>query len=199
MWILRTGWLVHQVRTRSAYRDLCGVAVVLFGIVLGLGGCASKAPALGPQGAVVRVPMECVPFARAVSEVEIRGNAADWWHLAEGRYQRSAQPQVGGVLVFRRTARLPHGHVSVVSQILSDRHILVTHANWVRHQVSQDAPVIDVSAANDWSEVRVWWPPSNQMGRTVFPTYGFITTTAAPDADRIAANTRHLIQAVVRN
>jgi hypothetical protein len=34
--------------------------------------------------------------------------------------------------------------------------------------------VLDVSPGNDWSAVRVWWPPSQAWGVTVYPTYGFI-------------------------
>ncbi|TVR99578.1 MAG: CHAP domain-containing protein [Rhodospirillales bacterium] len=196
---LRTGLLLQCLPADSRYWRLCGAAVILFGFLVGVGGCASKPPPpVDPQGAV-RVPMQCVPFAREVSQVQIRGNAADWWSLAEGRYQRSAQPEVGSVLVFRRSARLPHGHVAVVSSVLADRYILVTHANWVRDQINEDAPVIDVSPGNDWSEVRVWWPPSGQMGRTVFPTFGFIAAGSPPGPDQIAGNTRRVIQSAVHN
>ena len=137
------------------------------------GGCASTEPSVG--GAAARnVPLECVPFARAASGLELRGDAADWWTQAEGRYRRTQTPTAGSVLVFRRSARLRDGHVAVVSRVLSDRQILATHANWVRDQVNEDVPVMDVSPANDWTEVRVWWPPTNQMGVTVYPTFGFI-------------------------
>ena len=77
-------------------------------------------------------------------------------------------------------ARLPDGHVAVVSRVLSDRRILATHANWVRHQVSEDVPVIDVSPGNDWTRVRVWWPPTNQMGVTEYATFGLSRRTARP-------------------
>jgi hypothetical protein len=80
----------------------------------------------------------------------------------------------GAALVFRRSARLPFGHVSVVTRVLSPREILVTHANWVHHRITRDEPVIDVSPRNDWTEVRVWWAPAGQMGGGVYPAYGFI-------------------------
>ena len=118
--------------------------------------------------------LECAPFARAVSGVNLRGAAADWWQAAAGRYVRTSQPVVGAVLAFRRTSRLPDGHAAVVSRLLSDREILVTQANWVPHRVTEDMPVIDVSAANDWSMIRVWWPPSGQMGSRTYPAWGFI-------------------------
>lgn len=123
--------------------------------------------------------MECAPFARALSGVELYGSAADWWWKADGRYARARQPAAGSVLVFARSARLAHGHVAVVSQVLSEREILVTHANWTRGRLTRDAPVWDVSAGNDWSLVRVWWPPSGQMGAGAYPTEGFILAEAA--------------------
>lgn len=131
--------------------------------------------------------LECAPFARAVSGINLRGAAADWWQGAAGRYERSARPMVGAVLTFRRTSRLPDGHAAVVSRLLSEREILVTQANWVPHRVTEDMPVLDVSQANDWSEVRVWWPPIGQMGSRRYPTWGFILPERALSHDRMAA------------
>lgn len=142
------------------------------------------------------VPVECAPFARALSGVRLRGAAADWWWEAQGRYGRSYAPEVGSVLVLQRTGRLPYGHVAVVSRVVSRRQILVTQANWVHHRVTEDQPVIDVSPGGDWSMVRVWWPPSGQMGVTEYPSSGFIRasrpashealTAATPEAIRMA-------------
>ena len=47
-------------------------------------------------------------------------------------------------------------------------------ANWVPEEVQQDQLVVDVSARNDWSEVRVWYPPTDQLGTSTYPTYGFV-------------------------
>lgn len=118
--------------------------------------------------------LECAPFARQVSGIQLYGEAYSWWDQAAGRYGRSTSPVPGGVLVFRRSGRLGSGHVSVVDRVVSDREITVTQANWVHRQVTRDEPVIDVSADNDWSEVRVWWAPSRSLGNTVYATYGFI-------------------------
>lgn len=118
--------------------------------------------------------MECAPFARAISGVALKGAAGDWWGEAAGRYIRAARPVVGAVLAFRRTSRLPDGHVAVVSRLVSDREIRVTQANWVHHRVTEDMPVVDVSPANDWTVVRVWWPPIGQLGSRHYPTWGFI-------------------------
>src|SRR5688572_24210456 len=44
--------------------------------------------------------LQCVPYARAQSGIDIRGNALTWWDQAAGRYRRGAEPQVGAVLAF---------------------------------------------------------------------------------------------------
>jgi surface antigen len=119
----------------------------------------------------------------------LRGDAPEWWASAEGRYKRGRTPAVGAILVFARTARLQHGHVSVVSRVLSSREILVTHANWVQGKVTRDDSVADVSPENDWSVVRVWWEPAGQLGVTLYPLYGFITPDRRLDHEAIAAAT----------
>ncbi|MGI9169571.1 MAG: CHAP domain-containing protein, partial [Caulobacteraceae bacterium] len=63
--------------------------------------------------------------------------------------------------------------------VLTDRIIQITHANWSiiggeRGQVEKNVNVIDVSPAGDWSQVKVWYDPSRDLGATVYPTYGFI-------------------------
>ena len=91
------------------------------------------------------------------------------------------------MLVLRRSGRLPNGHVAVVSEVLGLRTILVTQANWVHHRVAEDQPVIDVSPANDWSVVRVWWPPAGDVGVTGYAAYGFIRADRAASHEEIAA------------
>ncbi len=97
----------------------------------------------------------CVPFARMVSGLSLRGNAKTWWERAKGRYMRSQEPKVGAVMAFAASRAMPKGHVAVVSAVISDREILVVHANWLRGQVTLDDRVIDVSENGDWSRVRV--------------------------------------------
>ena len=170
-------------------------------LLLALSACASRGPDTGARaGDYVggSVPLDCVPFARALSGIRLSGAAADWWWQADGRYARGSTPAVVSALVFRRSGRLPDGHVAVVSQVMGRREILVTQANWVHHRVSQDQQVIDISAANDWSMVRVWWPPTGEMGITDYSAYGFIRAdrpathdqliAATPGAIRLAAN-----------
>lgn len=114
----------------------------------------------------------CVPFARAVSGIEIRGDAKTWWDKAGKAYPKGKVPVSGSVLNFRASGRMTRGHVAVVSAVVSSREILVDQANWVTNRVTMDTSVVDVSANNDWSAVRVANGP-NSFGR-VYPTYGFI-------------------------
>jgi CHAP domain len=148
-------------------------AAALLAGALGLAGCAGRPPMAGSYlGGPVR--LACVPFARALSGVHLRGDAAEWWDAAAGRYRRAHAPSDGSVLVFRATGRLPEGHLAVVTDVLGPRRILVADANWVPDRVTRDQPVIDVSNSNDWSLVRVYWPPARQMGATIYPVAGFI-------------------------
>ncbi len=114
----------------------------------------------------------CVPFARAASGVDIRGNANTWWMKAASEFDRSHEPSIGAVMAFSGTRKLPMGHVAVVSKLVSDREIEVDHANWVRNRISLGMRVLDVSPNNDWSAVRVESNPG-QFGR-VYPVDGFI-------------------------
>lgn len=121
------------------------------------------------------VPLECVPYAREVSKVAIKGDAWVWWRAAKGRYRRDRTPGVGSVLVLKRSARLRRGHIAVVSRVLNRREILVDHANWLnRGQIHKNARVRDVSAGNDWSTVRIWYTPGNTLGKRTYPAHGFI-------------------------
>ena len=122
-----------------------------------------------------RSPLQCVPYARKVSGVAIWGNAWTWWRTADGRYRKSGLPAVGSILAFKRTQRLRLGHVAVVTKILNDREIVVEHANWLnRGRIHISTPVRDVSKANDWSKVRVWYTPGRRYGAGIYPTRGFI-------------------------
>ena len=125
---------------------------------------------------------QCVPFARAASGIQIYGDAWTWWDQAAGRYRRGEAPKPGAVIVFERTARLPLGHVAVISRVVDSRVAMVTHANWSRQNgerghAEQDVTLTDVSPGNDWSEVRVWYRDSDGLGSTAYPVYGFIYGT----------------------
>jgi surface antigen len=121
--------------------------------------------------------LQCVTFARDVSGIHISGNANTWWHAAEGRFARGQRPETGAVLNFRSSGGMRLGHVSVVTRVVSPREILVDDANWAspgqrKGMIRRGASVIDVSPANDWTEVRV----ANGLGSwgRVYPTFGFI-------------------------
>lgn len=114
----------------------------------------------------------CVPFARAVTGVEISGNAKTWWARAKGLYARGHKPQVGAVMAFAASRSMPKGHVAVVSKVVSEREILIDQANWERNRVTQDTLVVDVSAKGDWSAVKVA-NARGTLGR-VNPINGFI-------------------------
>jgi surface antigen len=119
---------------------------------------------------------QCVTFARMFSGIDIYGDAHTWWSQAAGRFATGERPRTGAVLAFQSSGRMRLGHVAVVSEVLTDRVIRVTHANWggSRGKVEENVTVVDVSDANDWSAVKVWYNPINDLGTTVYPTHGFI-------------------------
>lgn len=182
-------------------------------------------PILGKKGGVVKkstlalglmlglgiaVPahaLQCVPYARQISGLDLQGDAWRWWTAAQGVYDRGSHPQVGAVLVFKQTAHMRHGHVAVVRRVINKREIRIDHANWGtglrtgRGGISLDAAVIDVSPNNDWSQVRVWHDASGTYGTRVNPSYGFIYSKDRSRHHRFddvaqTSATPHIIQAV---
>lgn len=123
--------------------------------------------------------LQCVPYARALSGVIIYGDAHTWWGQAEGKYDRGDAPKVGAVLAFQPHGNMRLGHVAAVRRVVDDRTIIISHANWstiagVRGHIEEDVRAVDVSEANDWSRVRVWYTPNEAMGGTEWPVHGFI-------------------------
>lgn len=123
--------------------------------------------------------LQCVPFARDMSGIQIYGDAHTWWGQARGKYARGSAPAVGAVMAFKphRNSRL--GHVAYVSKIVDSRNILISHSNWSlingrRGQIERNVPARDVSPNNDWSEVRVWYHQTGALGGTHWPLHGFI-------------------------
>ncbi len=130
--------------------------------------------------------LQCVPFARENTGIELAGNANTWWNQAEGVYERGAKPEVGSILNFRATGRMRMGHVAVVANVLDSRRIEIDHANWGGPgRISRNTEVVDVSPANDWTEVRVALDQAEELG-SVYPTYGFIYDR--PDHGTMLAN-----------
>ena len=130
--------------------------------------------------------IQCVAFARTASDVALPGNAADWWYNAAGVYARGQAPEQGSILNFRATGRMPYGHVAVVEDVLDPRTVVIDQSHWGSAGVSRDVRVIDVSAENDWSEVRVELGHQGSYG-SIYPTYGFIYARPAGGADTAVA------------
>jgi surface antigen len=143
---------------------------------------------------------QCATFARMFSGIQLFGAAASWWNQAVGKYARGETPKAGAVLVFKSIGSMRSGHVATVSQIVSDRIIKVTHANWsTPGKVENDVEVMDVSANNDWSRVRVWFKSLGGLGTSSYPVYGFIYNgkgkAPAATADAAAPSTDAILKA----
>ncbi|WP_369596519.1 CHAP domain-containing protein [Belnapia rosea] len=123
--------------------------------------------------------ISCVPYARAVTGMQVSGNGGDWWSNAAGIYDRGQRPEPGSVMAFRATSGMTRGHVAVVRDVVGPREVRIDHANWggpgiPRGSVMQDVSVIDVSDTNDWSAVRVQSGRDDSAFGRVYPTFGFI-------------------------
>lgn len=138
---------------------------------------ATPAPPLAESPRIVwpEAPLQCVPFAREASGIEIYGDAHTWWEQAASRYARSSRPAPGAILVLRGWRDANRGHVAVVRHVVSDRRIVVDHANWHnRGEIALGAPVEDVSPRGDWSQVRVWHVFNAAWGGRAYDVQGFI-------------------------
>lgn len=132
----------------------------------------------GPSTGSPNANLQCVPYARLISGINLHGDAYTWWSGAEGIYQRGNVPAPGAVLVLRQTNRLRSGHVAVVRAVVDRRQILVDHANWLSGEVTSAQSVFDVSPANDWTMPRFYNEQAGTYG-SVYPAYGFIYNAAA--------------------
>ena len=136
--------------------------------------------------------LQCVPYARQLSGIQIYGDAHTWWKQAKGQYARGHVPRVGAVMAVRPFHNSHLGHVAYVSKIIDSRTILLSHANWsYPGQIERNVTALDVSPDNDWSEVRIWYGPSQNLGTTHWPVAGFIYNAkpgTLPDlgSDRLA-------------
>lgn len=129
--------------------------------------------------------LQCVPYAREVSGIDIYGDAHTWWDQAAGRFERGKTPRVGAVMAFIPTGNMRLGHVAAVARVIDSRTVLLDHANWSpingrRGQIERNVKAIDVSPDNDWSEVRVWYHPLQGLGTTPWPVHGFIYPDGTP-------------------
>jgi surface antigen len=161
------------------FAKLMAVAIV----ALGLSACASTidySEMPRPQGrSVVRQEgqkaIQCAPYAREHSKIKIYGDAYTWWDQASGKYPRGSAPEKGSILVLYNYAGAERGHLAVVRTLVSAREIRVDHANWLNDgSIFVNNPVLDVSSANDWSQVRVFNLETGAWGSRVYPVRGFI-------------------------
>jgi surface antigen len=160
------------------------VALLLLTGALALAGAPAFASSVdgydsGGAGEELAPYLQCVPYARQVSGIQIYGDAWTWWGQAEGRYVRGHTPRIGAVMAFQPYGNMTLGHVAAVSAVLDSRTVLLRHANWSpidgrRGQVENDVRAVDVSPDNDWSQVRVWYAPIQGLGTTAWPVSGFI-------------------------
>lgn len=168
-----------------------------------IGFIAMSLAASAPAGAsLLGYVGECVPFARAASGIAIYGDAWTWWDKAAGHYARGNQPRPGAVIVFARSARLQLGHVAVVSRVVDDRVLMITHANWsringARGHVEQDVTLTDVSAAGDWSLVKLWFRDNGGLGSSSYAVSGFIYAPAKAAAPEVTAPAPDYVGALI--
>ncbi|MCC6919820.1 MAG: CHAP domain-containing protein [Alphaproteobacteria bacterium] len=142
---------------------------------LSLAACGSTGDYGSPRVVSRDKGIQCVPFARAESGVDLYGDANTWWDKARGKYERETAPEEGAVMVLKGYKRSDRGHVAVVKAVVDDREIVIDHANWLNDgKIYLDQPVRDVSEGNDWSEVRVWYAPGAQYGARIYDVEGFI-------------------------
>jgi surface antigen len=124
-------------------------------------------------------PIQCVPFVRELSGIQIYGDAYTWWDKAASQgYERGKVPRLNAVIVLKKSSRLASGHVAMVRRIINQRRIEVTHANWgmeedTRRLVHDTMPVIDVSPKNDWTSVEFFNEQAGVFGQP-YPAWGFI-------------------------
>ena len=133
-----------------------------------------------PAAAQMSRFLQCVTYARAVSGIQIQGDAHSWWSKAAGRYDRGRTPRAGAVMAMPSISGMRYGHVAMVSKVIGPREVLLDHANWSRRgMVERNVRAVDVSAKGDWSVVRIWHAGSRNLGITNYPVSGFIYAKSA--------------------
>ena len=178
------------------YRHLIAIVSLLAATTLPAGASGVSEIALVSGGGSISLPamLQCVPYARTVSGIQIRGDAWTWWGQAAGKYARGDRPKLGAVMAFKPHGKMELGHVAAISGIIDSRTVLIRHANWslingTRGQIENDVRAVDVSPANDWSEVRVWFAPLQGLGSTAWPVQGFIYNEAPGKQGKAAHKT----------
>ena len=174
------------------FRPFVAASLALAGTSVAL----APAPALAQSSSY----LQCVPYARELSGIQIYGDARTWWDQAHGKYARGQRPQKGAVMVFKPHRNMRLGHVAYVNEVIDSRTVRLTHANWSeingkRGQIERNVPAVDVSPNNDWSEVRVWYHSIQAPGGTHWPLAGFIYGDAMSQSQRPMPRVRGPVRA----
>lgn len=165
---------MDHVSCRFISRLLCCFVLALF-----LTACAGKRfDTPEAKGYYASSAVQCVPYARQVSGIQIYGDAHTWWAQAKPPLIRRHYPVQGDVLVLARTNAMRYGHVAVVRKVMSNRDIMVTHSNWGNNRknrriIYESVRARDASANNDWSQIRFWNYETKAFGRP-YAAMGFI-------------------------
>ncbi len=162
-----------------AFSWIVAAALCALPATMATGAALESARTAGVGGIKLPPYLQCVPYARQVTGIKIYGDAGTWWGQAQGRYARGTMPKVGAVMALKQHGGSTLGHVAAVSKIIDSRTLLIRHSNWSpingrRGQIEDNVKVVDVSRANDWSQVRVWYAPIKALGGGVWPVQGFI-------------------------
>lgn len=171
-------------------RNLIAIAGTLLAIGQAHARSASALIETGGGGPMAPTPgvLQCVPFARDTSGIRLFGDAHTWWSQAAGKYDRGRAPRPGAVMAIRPHGNSTLGHVATVRRVLDARTILIDHANWsAPGKIERQVRAVDVSPANDWSEVRVWFAPIQNLGGAHWPVSGFIYNAKPGKPGRLSA------------
>jgi hypothetical protein len=113
-------------------------------------------------------------FVRATSLVQLPGPASGWWEEAPAA-ERRMRPAAGAIMLLTGYCSGSCGHAAIVTRIVGVREIRIDHADWLHDgAIYRNNPVADVSAANDWSQVRVFNIRSNAWGKKIYAVRGFL-------------------------
>jgi hypothetical protein len=90
-------------------------------------------------------------------------------------------------------------HVAIVRRLVTTREIRIDHANWLNDgAIYVNDPVIDVSADNDWSRVKVWNIRSGTWGTKTYALRGFIGPDRTDGRSLVSANVKPSVDLIAR-
>lgn len=118
--------------------------------------------------------IECVPYARSRSGIQIFGNADTWWGQAQSK---GSKPYAGAVMSMPKqgtTSLSQYGHVAFVASVISSSEIVIDHANWNAPvgTVFTGVRVRDISG--NWTRVQIENTPGSGYGSSTYTVDGFI-------------------------